>query len=58
MRYYFLKHKVGLDSFDREAIVDYAYSLMRYKGYLNTICKKPMNWENRFKAFLSPDFLE
>lgn len=44
LRYFFLKEKRKIDSIDREAIVDYVYYLMIYKGYLNAICKKPMTW--------------
>eukprot|EP00347_Sterkiella_histriomuscorum_P019483 403341461 len=58
LRYFFLNEKKKVDGFDRESIVDYVYNLMMYKGYLNAICKKPMTWESRFKAFLSPDFEE
>jgi len=58
LRYYFLKHKKTLEAEDRESIVEHVYYLMNYKGYLNAICRKPMSWENRLKAFLSPDFGE
>jgi len=57
LRYHFLKNK-QLGSTDRDAIVDYVFTLMRWKGYLNAICKRPMNWRNRLKAFQSPDFDE
>jgi hypothetical protein len=58
LRYFFLNEKSKVDSLDREAIVDYVYHLMIWKGYLNAICRKPMTWQSRLKAFLSPDFLE
>ena len=58
LRYYFLKEKKNLEATDREAIVDYVYHLMKYKGFLNAICRKPMTWESRFKAFFSPDFIQ
>ena len=58
LRYFFLNEKMKVDALDREAIVDYVYHLMIWKGYLNAICKKPMNWQTRLKAFLSPDFFE
>jgi hypothetical protein len=58
LRYYFLEEKANINSLDREAIVEYAYALMRQKGFLNAICKKPVSWDSRFKAFLSPDFFE
>ncbi len=58
LRYFFLNEKSKVDSLDREAIVDYVYHLLIWKAYLNAICKKPMNWQSRLKAFLSPDFTE
>lgn len=58
LRYFFLNEKKAVDSLDREAIVDYVYYLMIHKGFLNAICKKPMTWSSRFKAFLGPDFVE
>ena len=58
LRYFFLREKSQLDSLDREAIVDYVYHLLIWKGYLNAICKKPMTWQSRMRAFLSPDFFE
>jgi hypothetical protein len=58
LRYFFLNEKTKVDSLDREAIVDYVHHLLIWKGYLNAICKKPMTWQTRFKAFLSPDFIE
>ena len=51
MRYYFLKHKKNIDSIDREAIVDFVYYLMKYKGYLSAISAKPISWVTRLKAF-------
>jgi hypothetical protein len=58
LRYFFLNEKSKVDSLDREAIVDYVHHLLIWKGYLNAICRKPMTWQSRFKAFMSPDFLE
>ena len=58
LRYFFLNEKTKVDSLDREAIVDYVHNLMIWKGYLNAICRKPMTWQSRLKAFLSPDFIE
>jgi hypothetical protein len=58
LRYFFLNEKSKVDSLDREAIVDFVYHLMTWKGYLNAICRKPMTWDSRLKAFLRPDFLE
>ena len=60
LRYFFLREKKQhdpVDSVDREAVVDYVYYLQLYKGYLNAICKKPMTWQSRLQAMLSPDFL-
>jgi hypothetical protein len=56
LRYYFLNIKKEVDSLDREAIVDYVYYLMIYKGYLNAICKKPMTWESRLNSLKSEEF--
>lgn len=56
LRFYFLQYKKLLDATEREAIVDYVYYLLMYKGYLNAICTKPMTWESRFKAFTSDVF--
>lgn len=56
LRYYFLQYKKTLEKEDREAIVDYVYYLMMYKGYLNAICTKPMTWESRLGAFRSDSF--
>lgn len=58
LRYFFLNLKSRVDSLDREAIVDYVYHLQIWKGYLNAICRKPMKWESRLRAFQSPDFFE
>jgi hypothetical protein len=61
LRYFFLNLKSqshAVDSLDREAIVDYVYHLLIWKGYLNAICRKPMTWEARLRAFQSPDFFE
>ena len=58
LRYFFLNEKSKVDSLDREAIVDYVNHLLIWKGYLNAICRRPMTWQTRLKAFLSPDFLE
>jgi hypothetical protein len=58
LRYFFLNEKNKVDSLDREAIVEYVYQLMIWKGYLNAICKKPMTWQSRMKALESPDFFE
>jgi hypothetical protein len=59
LRYYFLDHKKqfsAIDSLDREHMVDYVYTLMRWKTFLNVICQRPMTWESRLKAFLTPEF--
>lgn len=58
LRYFFLNEKSKVDSLDREAIVEYVYQLLIWKGYLNAICRKPMTWESRLRAFQSPDFIE
>ena len=57
LRYYFLQNK-AVQAIDREAIADYVYTLMRWKEFLNVICKKPQTWELRMRAFGRPEFLE
>ena len=56
LRFYFLKIKKEVDSLDREAIVEFVYTLMSYKGYLNAICRKPMTWESRLDILDSDEF--
>ena len=51
LRYFFLNEKTKVDSLDREAIVEYVYHLLIWKGFLNAICRKPMTWESRLRAF-------
>lgn len=63
LRYHFLGHKKDYDNQARGEIVDYVYSLYRFKGYLNAIASRtesgsPENitWSTRMKAFGTPDF--
>jgi len=56
LRFYFLDHKKEVDSLDREKIVDHVYTLQRWKGYLDAICRRPQTWESRLRSFASLDF--
>lgn len=64
LRYFFLDKKAEYDSDARNQIVDIAYALQRYKGYLNTIASRKssgsdhITWAARFKAFQTPDFAD
>jgi len=55
LRFYFLAHK-KVEPLEREKIVEYVYTLQRWKGYLDAISRKPLTWQHRFKALISQDF--
>ena len=62
LRFHFLKHKKDFNTAARTQIVDYVYTLQRFKGYLNAIASRKssgedtITWAARLKAFQTPDF--
>ena len=58
LRFHFLKNKKEFDNQARSQIVEYVYTLQRYKGYLNAIASRKQSgretditWSSRLKAF-------
>jgi 16S rRNA (cytosine967-C5)-methyltransferase len=43
-----------IGSKDRKEITNTIYTLIRFKGYYDYFCEKPINWEKRLKAFETP----
>lgn len=56
LRYYFLQRKLDFLSEDRAVIVQQCYAIMRWKLYLGYLCRKPINWQGRIKAYESERF--
>jgi hypothetical protein len=55
LRKYFLKFKF-IKNQDREFISNQVYNIIRYKGLIDFLTKKPLNWLGRFDTFYSQDF--
>ena len=55
LRKYFMKFKF-MKTQDREFISNQAYNIIRYKGLVDFLTKKPLNWLGRFDTFYSQDF--
>lgn len=55
---YFRFHK-AIGSKDRKVLCENIYSIIRWKGLLDYLCKKPISWEARYQKFmqLSPGCL-
>ena len=56
LRFYFLERKKDFTSLDRALIVQHCYSIMRWKLYLGYLCRKPINWQGRLRAYTSDKF--
>lgn len=56
LRYHFLDKKNEFSSEDRAVIVQHTYAMTRWKLYLGFLCKKPINWVGRLKAYESDRF--
>jgi hypothetical protein len=41
---------------DRRDILDIIFESYKWKGLLDYLCKKPVNWENRLKVWKNPEF--
>ena len=55
MRDHFKSHK-SLGQTERSLISENVFKLVKYKIYLDTITKKPLNWEKRLDTLWSQTF--
>lgn len=55
IRKYYLSNR-QVSNIDREFINDQVYNLIRYKGLLDFLTRKPLNWHSRFDRLYEPDF--
>lgn len=57
MSHYFKAHK-ALGPKDRGEIAEMIYAIVRWKGLLDYLCDKPVNWEKRLKLFQTVSLME
>lgn len=59
LRNYFRAHK-AIGSKDRKVLCEWIYGMIRWRGALDWVAEKPLNWESRYRAFahFSPSALQ
>ena len=57
LRHYFRSNK-AIGSKDRQEICDHIYGLVRWKGLLDFLCKKPITWASRLSKYLAVNPLD
>jgi hypothetical protein len=51
LRYYFLDRKKDFTAEERALLVDHVYRMIRWKGLLGFLAKKPIGWDSMLKVY-------